>query len=724
MEQPVGPYRLEEVQERYRVLQKLAAGGMADVFLGVQQGAEDFKRLVVIKRIGPKWTGEGDGLRMFIDEARLVASLNHPHIVKIFDLCWMGSEICIVMEYIAGESLFYLISGCRKRRLKIPVAIVCKLIAEAAEALQYAHAARGSDGQPLNLVHRDIAPQNLLLQTSGYLKVIDFGIAKSTAQTGSTSPGLLKGKIPYMAPDLFQQTTLDGRADLYALGLVLYEMLTLRPAFDFTPEVSLAEVMQRITDTELPTLSSLVPDLDPRIDSIFAKATHKDRDQRYQDGAEMATDIIRFAESSGGLATTSQVSKWFTETFSARLENRRAFECLAMEKAAKPALTNTALSQETPVTPETPSNEIDTSDNTPHLAARGSHRAAGTSVGMRAAVAVLLAAAGLGLGVWGYLVVFNLEGNSQSQEFSRGSASNIVINNVFVRSDPKGGDVYVNGTLMGTAGIDGLYFRIEPERNHDIMVRLKGYHDYVLSVHGDAYGLRRIVAKLVRKAEPAPRNSAKSPAVAGADAQDGARDPSAARKSALKPSPAGARGPGSNRGRPNKVGPARAKSPASSGGRRVAAAGVDTRRNGNQPHTGPEIPDSESVGPGMSQPPMPEGGATAKLSRGAGPRRRAPTQPAAEPVRQSMTEVLERRIEGSDPAYPRLAKRRGMQTVVEVEVRISRQGRVASYKFVAGNPLFHDAVKAALETWRFKPLMIAGRALETETVLVFGFQMH
>jgi serine/threonine protein kinase len=188
---------LVDVRERYQLLAKLGSGGMADVFLAVQLGVEDFKRLVVLKRIHSHWLGQRDSFKMFIDEAQLVATLNHPHIVKIYDLTWMGSDVCIAMEYVDGESLAFVIRSLREQGERIPLPVVFKIVTEACDALSYVHAATMQDGEPLNLVHRDICPQNLLLDSNGYIKVIDFGIARSIgSNVDNTSPGVLKGKLP------------------------------------------------------------------------------------------------------------------------------------------------------------------------------------------------------------------------------------------------------------------------------------------------------------------------------------------------------------------------------------------------------------------------------------------------------------------------------------------------------------------------------------------------
>ena len=320
-------------QDRYRILAKLGSGGMADVFLGMQLGEEYFQRLVVIKRIHSRWLKSKDALRMFVAEAQTVASLNHPHIVKMFDLARLDGDICIAMEYVAGENLDYIRKASKNSSQQIPLPIVCRIIIEACEALHYAHTATAPDGTSLDLVHRDVGPHNLMLDDNGYLKVIDFGIAKSSVQSDLTSPGMIKGNFSYLSPDLFRFEKIDCRADLYALGLVFYELVTLRRAVSFRKDVSVAEVIKRVLDVQLTQPSVLVPGMPKEIDTIVGMATHKDREQRYQTCEQMAAEVQNFAVHGCGLANNRDVENWFQKTLKRRISKRREFERSAIKKS-------------------------------------------------------------------------------------------------------------------------------------------------------------------------------------------------------------------------------------------------------------------------------------------------------------------------------------------------------------------------------------------------------
>jgi serine/threonine protein kinase len=320
-------------QERYRPIAKLGSGGMADVFLGVQLGEQGFERLLVIKKIHARGLKNDSAIQMFIDEARCIASLNHPHIVKVYDLSRVRDQICITMEYIDGENLDYMLRALKNAKKIFPLPIVCKLMIEACEALHYAHTVKSPDGTPLNLVHRDIGAQNLMIDSQGYLKVIDFGIAKSTVQTEFTLPGLIKGKLSYLAPDVFKFKDIDGRVDLYALGLVLYELVTMQRPFSFSSETSMAEILNSILQDSIHPPTEINHSIPPDLEKVIFKATDKDRNRRYQTGEEFAQALYDFANKHEGIATTLEVKNWYQTEFKQRIEQRHKFEQQVQEKA-------------------------------------------------------------------------------------------------------------------------------------------------------------------------------------------------------------------------------------------------------------------------------------------------------------------------------------------------------------------------------------------------------
>jgi serine/threonine protein kinase len=319
--------------ERYRPIAKLGSGGMADVFLGVQLGEQGFERLLVIKMVHAQGLKNDSAIQMFIDEARVIASLNHPHIVKVYDLSRVNDQICITMEYIDGENLEYMLRALKSAKKTFPLPIISKLMIEAAEALHYAHNVKAPDGKSLNLVHRDIGAQNLMIDSQGYLKVIDFGIAKSTVQTEFTLPGLIKGKLSYLPPDVFKFKDIDGRVDLYALGLVLYELVTMKRPFTFSSETSMPEIINSILQDSIPSPTEFNNSIPPELEAIIYKATEKNRDKRYQTGEDFARALYDFADKYEGIASTLEVRNWYQNEFRQRIEQRRKFEQLVQEKS-------------------------------------------------------------------------------------------------------------------------------------------------------------------------------------------------------------------------------------------------------------------------------------------------------------------------------------------------------------------------------------------------------
>lgn len=322
-------------QDRYRIITKLESGGMADIYLGVQLGEDALERLVVIKKIRARGPQAKQAMGMFLDEARVVASLNHPHIVQIYDLSRVRSSICITMEYIDGENLAYVMDWLKKHDQTVPLAIACKLILQACEALQYAHKAKSQDGSDLEIVHRDIDLRNIMINSSGYLKIIDFGVAKAATQVELTAPTMFKGKLSYSAPETFSESSLDSRADVYALGLVFHQILTGHEPFPFKPDVNLGEVINRICNEEIPVATSINEELPEAIDALIAKAIDKDRENRFQNAGDFATAIREFAESEEncGSATPEAVKDWFNSTFEKRTKQRRKFEQKVIKKA-------------------------------------------------------------------------------------------------------------------------------------------------------------------------------------------------------------------------------------------------------------------------------------------------------------------------------------------------------------------------------------------------------
>jgi tRNA A-37 threonylcarbamoyl transferase component Bud32 len=290
---------------KYKLVKLIAAGGMAEVYLAKQAGAAGFEKLVCLKRILPHLARDKQFVDMFLNEARLAARLDHPNIVSIFDLGETNGNYFIAMEFIDGPNLRSVGKRAAELNELLPVPEVVKIISMAAAGLQYAHDLTDENGQPLGLVHRDISPDNILVHRNGAAKVVDFGIAKAANSSGATRTGTLKGKVAYMPPEQLRGSPLDRRTDVFALGVVLYEMLAGKRPWDANSEVAL---IGKIMSEDAPPLAELRPDVPEELLAIVDRALAKDRDQRYQSCHELQNDLEHLLVNLGQTITPTRVA--------------------------------------------------------------------------------------------------------------------------------------------------------------------------------------------------------------------------------------------------------------------------------------------------------------------------------------------------------------------------------------------------------------------------------
>jgi serine/threonine-protein kinase len=292
---------------KYQLVSKLATGGMAEVYLAKAAGPMGFEKTLVLKRILPHLAEDPQFVEMFLGEAKLAAQLNHPNIVQIFDFGESEGAYYLAMEYIDGPNLRTLSKKARAVGVELPPAACAKIIASACEGLAFAHDFMDPDtGEPLGLIHRDISPDNILMSRQGAVKVVDFGIAKAANQSHKTQTGLIKGKIAYMPPEQLQARPLDRRVDVYALGVVLYELLTGQKPFDATTDVSM---MQAILFEPLVPAASRRPDLPRPLVQIVDRAMAKVREHRYPDCRAFQADLEHFILSTGEPVGAYQLSQ-------------------------------------------------------------------------------------------------------------------------------------------------------------------------------------------------------------------------------------------------------------------------------------------------------------------------------------------------------------------------------------------------------------------------------
>ncbi len=270
---------------RYNLEKKIAAGGMAEVYLARQEGSGN---ACVIKRMLPELMVDPQFMQMFLDEAKLVAQLHHPQIATVYDFGHEHGVLYLAMEHVEGCNLRALVKDNAKHGKWMAPHHAAAIVAQAARALDYAHHARGIDGRALNLIHRDVSPQNILLGRDGMVKLIDFGVAKANTATQRTAAGMIKGKFAYMSPEQIRGQQLDGRSDLFGLGLVLYELLANMRA---VPGVSDAEMAQNALAMKITPIAQVRPDLPPQLLKTLDKVLQRDRNHRHARGNELAVEL-------------------------------------------------------------------------------------------------------------------------------------------------------------------------------------------------------------------------------------------------------------------------------------------------------------------------------------------------------------------------------------------------------------------------------------------------
>lgn len=305
---------------KYTIFARLGSGGMADALLAMLHGDLGFQKLVVLKRMHSSLGRDSHFVRMFLDEARLAARLSHPNVVATSEVGEIDGHYFIAMEYLEGLSLDRIVRKYIKLGGGIPLGFLFRVLCDSLEGLHYAHELRDFGGQPLGVVHRDVTPSNLFVTSDGMAKVLDFGIAKAATQDEATRTGMLKGKLAYMSPEQFYSDPVDRRADLWSMGVLLWEMVTGRRLFKGTND---AVTYQNIVSMPIPPVGEYRPDAPPTIDEVIHYALQRDRDQRYQDAETMRRDMERILHDSLGAFSRADVASLMRVTFGEVLEENR-----------------------------------------------------------------------------------------------------------------------------------------------------------------------------------------------------------------------------------------------------------------------------------------------------------------------------------------------------------------------------------------------------------------
>ena len=277
--------------QRYHLIEKLEAGGMAEVFVGEATSVQGFKKRVAIKRVLPHLASHANFIGMFLDEARLGARLSHANIVSVFDIGKSDNSFFIVMEFVDGTNLKKVMATLRQKRKPFPLKDAIYIAMEACRGLSYAHELTDEDGNALDLVHRDVSPPNILISRRGEVKVTDFGLAKARTQLERTDPGVVKGKFSYLAPEVASGKQADARADIFALGVCVWEMLAGRRLFLGETDY---ETVQAVSAARVPSLVGAHPEVDAEFEAVLRKALSRRPSNRYHTAREFGDALASY----------------------------------------------------------------------------------------------------------------------------------------------------------------------------------------------------------------------------------------------------------------------------------------------------------------------------------------------------------------------------------------------------------------------------------------------
>lgn len=335
---PVAPQQREAGRfGKYRLIDRIAVGGMAEIFLAQQEGEDGRESPVVIKRIRPHLSKHAAFVKMFLNEARLAAQLNHPNVVQIHDLGKIAESYFIAMEYVAGRDMRRVVPKAEALGIPFPLVYAMKIASCVCAGLHHAHTKVDLYDNPLNIVHRDVSPENIVVAFDGSVKILDFGIAKASNQVSQTRTGEVKGKLSYMSPEQCLGKALDCRSDVFSLGVVLYEWLTGFKLFTGESEVA---VMRSITEGKIYAPSYFREDLPERVEVILMKALERDRERRYQTAAEMQRDLDDFLDAYDFTPTPLHLANFIKQLFDEELqeETRKARTRAATAPTSEEAL--------------------------------------------------------------------------------------------------------------------------------------------------------------------------------------------------------------------------------------------------------------------------------------------------------------------------------------------------------------------------------------------------
>jgi serine/threonine protein kinase len=291
--------------DRFELIAEIASGGMATVYLARLSGAGGFQRFVAIKRLHPHLSGDSEFVQMFLDEARLAARLHHPNVVPILEIGESPQGYYLVMEYVEGDTLARILARSAQAGRMLSPKVSLRVCLDTIAGLDVAHELKDDDGNPLSIVHRDVSPQNILIGMDGSARITDFGVARATTRLSTTRTGQLKGKLAYMAPEQARGSDVDRRADVFAMGIVLWECLAQKRLFKGEGE---ADTLNRVLYEPIPNLRQANPDVPPELEQAVMKALERDRDKRWASASDLGDAIEQAAVAAGLLGSHKDVA--------------------------------------------------------------------------------------------------------------------------------------------------------------------------------------------------------------------------------------------------------------------------------------------------------------------------------------------------------------------------------------------------------------------------------
>jgi len=479
---------------KYYLVDRLAVGGMAEIFRTKMFGVDGFQKDMVVKQILPQYARNREFIQMFVDEAKITVSLSHGNIVPVFELGQIEGVYFIAMEQVDGKNLGETLDACLDQQKRMSLAHALFITTELLAGLAYAHRKTDAQGTPLGIVHRDISPQNILLSFEGEVKIVDFGIARAATKMHETQAGVIKGKFGYMSPEQASGHDVDPRSDIFAAGILLYEMLTLERLFASDRE---AVTLDRVKRADVPTPSKVNPGLSPRLDAIVFKSMARRPEDRFQTADEMRQALLKHLFELNLVANASTLSVYLKELFAAELAERRAQPAVVLPPEALPLAQRAAARPASPAprtqappapaaAPVGPDALFAALPAAPGPAPAGAPAAGGEEeaeddfsylrAGRRLKLVLVLGVA-LGLALLGFVfrqeIARTFETVSTVIDESSHRLAQKKLGTLFVRSRPTGAKVYFAGRQVGTT--DVRIGSIDPAQEFELLLSLEGH---------------------------------------------------------------------------------------------------------------------------------------------------------------------------------------------------------------------------------------------------------